>query len=125
MIAARTIRLRRLRLDARVGVLPHELTSPQPLLIDVELTTHKAQLNPQAERLAEVLDYRQVRETAIRVSLSKHWNLVEALVDQLALELLKLDTIVAVRVAVYKPQAFDDCDEVGVEVFVQREASQR
>jgi 7,8-dihydroneopterin aldolase/epimerase/oxygenase len=116
----RVIRLQRLKVMTSIGVLAHELNTAQPVLFDAELILSRAQLQPDAVRIDGVLDYRQVRSIIIEEAQRQHIALVEALVDRIAVRLLQLDKVICVRLAAYKPQAFDDCDEVGIEVFVQR-----
>ncbi len=118
--ARRTIRLKRLTVMASIGVLAHELNASQPVVFDAELELSDTQLAPQSTRIDTVLDYRQVRSIIIEEAQLGHIALVEALVDRIAQRLLQIERVATVRVAAYKPQAFDDCAEVGVEVFVQR-----
>jgi 7,8-dihydroneopterin aldolase/epimerase/oxygenase len=116
----RVIRLQRLKVMASIGVLAHELNTSQPVLFDAELVLSRANLQPDATRIDSVLDYRQVRSIIFEEAQHHHIALVEALVDRVAIRLLQLDKVISVRLAAYKPQAFDDCDAVGIEVFVQR-----
>jgi 7,8-dihydroneopterin aldolase/epimerase/oxygenase len=116
----RVIRLRRLKVMASIGVLAHELNASQPVLFDAELVLSRTNLQPSATRIDSVLDYRQVRSIIIEEAQRNHIALVEALVDRIAVRLLQIDKVISVRLAAYKPQAFDDCDEVGIEVYVQR-----
>jgi 7,8-dihydroneopterin aldolase/epimerase/oxygenase len=118
--AERVIRLQRLKVMASIGVLAHELTTMQAVLFDAELVLSRAGLQPDATRIDSVLDYRQVRSIIIEEAQRQHIALVEALVDRIAVRLLQMEKVISVRLAAYKPQAFDDCDAVGVEVFVQR-----
>lgn len=116
----RVIRLQGLKVMASIGVLTHELNASQPVLFNAELVLSRNALQPTATRIDGVLDYRQVRSIIIEEAQRGHVALVEALVDRISLRLLKMDKVISVRLAAYKPQAFDDCEQVGVEVFVQR-----
>ena len=112
----RIVRLRRLKVMASIGVLAHELQDPQPIFFDVQLQLQRAPLEPNAQSIQGVLDYRQVRQIIHDEVARGHVFLVEALVDRVAIQLLSMPLVANVRVGVFKPQAFDDCDEVGIEV---------
>ena len=115
----RMVRLRRLKVMASIGVLAHELQDPQPIFFEVALQMIEATLQPDAQSIQGVLDYRQVRQIIHEEVARGHVFLVEALVDRVAIRLLAMSLVANVRVGVFKPQAFDDCDEVGIEVFVE------
>ncbi len=109
------IGLRRLRVHASVGILPHETRLRQPLLCDADVWVE--QDAPAQDRIAEVLDYRIVREALVQSLTQGHTNLLETLTDAAARALCRLPRVVAVRLLVEKPNAFDDAEAVGVEVF--------
>ena len=115
----RLIRLRRLKVMASIGVLAHELQDPQTIYFDIEMQLLAAALEPDAQSIQGVLDYRQVRQIIHDEVARGHVFLVEALVDRVAIQLLAMPLVANVRVGVFKPQAFDDCDEVGIEVYVE------
>jgi dihydroneopterin aldolase len=109
------IGLRRLRVHASVGILPHETRLRQPLLCDADVWVE--QDAPAHDRIAEVLDYRIVRESLVQSLTQGHTNLLETLADAAARALCRLPRVIAVRLLVEKPNAFDDAEAVGVEVF--------
>ncbi|MFN3565633.1 MAG: dihydroneopterin aldolase [Burkholderiaceae bacterium] len=113
------IGLRRLRVHASVGILPHETRLRQPLLCDADVWVE--QDAPSQDRIAEVLDYRVVRESLVHSLTEGHTNLLETLADCAARELCRLPRVVAVRLLIEKPNAFDDAEAVGVELFRFRE----
>jgi 7,8-dihydroneopterin aldolase/epimerase/oxygenase len=118
--AQRLIHVRRLQVQASIGVLEHELSQLQALVFDIELALAHTELMPHETNIQQVLDYRQVREIAQAEAARGHTYLVEALVDRVAQRLIDLPNVASVRIGAYKPEAFSDCGEVGVEVFVQR-----
>lgn len=113
------IGLRRLRVHASVGILPHETRLRQPLLCDADVWLE--QDPPLQDRIAEVLDYRVVRESLVRSLTKGHTNLLETLADHAARELCRLPRVLAVRLLIEKPNAFDDAEAVGIELFRLRE----
>ncbi len=120
LTAQRVIHVRRLRVHASVGVLKHEHEALQPIIFDIELTQSDAHFNPNAVLIDRVLDYRQVRDIVKSESTREHVLLVEALVDRIAHKLMEFSLVRVAKVAAFKTQAFDDCDEVGVEITLTK-----
>jgi dihydroneopterin aldolase len=109
------IALRRLKVHASIGILPHETRLTQPLLCDADVWVRQAKTVE--DRIDTVLDYRLVRDTLLRCLTSGHTNLLETLTDRAAQELLALPRALAVRLQIEKPNAFDDAEAVGIEMF--------
>ena len=108
-----------LRFDANLGILAHERTSPQPIMVDAELNLGPQPLLPSDDDITHVLDYRKVRKIVIDECTAEHVNLLESLIGKLALRLLQLPGVVGVRVKIAKLEIFDDC-----EVAIRMEAGQ-
>lgn len=110
----------RLRIDAHIGILEHELRATQLIYVDAELdinTTCKAN----DLDITTVLDYRKIREAIIEEATRAHVHLVEVLGDMMANRLLTdFPTITRVKVRISKPAAFADCDAVGIEFIKTR-----
>ena len=99
-----------LRFDANLGILEHEKTSPQPIMVDAELNFGPQPLLPSDDDITHVLDYRKVRKIIIDECTAEHVNLLESLIGKLALRLLQLPGVVGVRVKIAKLEIFDDCE---------------
>ena len=111
----------RLRVQASVGILDHELLSRQALLISVGVEMPQASTLPEADSVQHVLDYRQLRDVAQQEAQAGHINMLETLAGRIAQRLLALPGVGLVRVRVVKPNIFPDCDGVAVEVEAQRD----
>ena len=116
----RTLHLDKLRVQASVGILPHELTTKQPLLISLKLRLAATPLVPAKDEVSEVLDYRRARQIAIDAATSGHINMLETLSGLICQQLLQLPNVEAAKVRVDKPNIFPDCDGVGVEVSAEK-----
>ena len=109
------ITLRAMRFHARVGVLPHEATLPQPLEID--LTVWLAA----AERTDDmVVDYRSLYELARGVASDEPLRYIESVADEIARRALELPRVVGARVAVRKPHVALPGPLAYAEVVVER-----
>ncbi|MFZ4756559.1 MAG: dihydroneopterin aldolase [Burkholderiaceae bacterium] len=113
---AQTIFVRGLRVDARIGVHAHEKGRTQPLKLDAELEIDDARFHPSNDKLHEVFDYQVIRAAMIEVARDGHIHLLETLADRVIERLLAMPDVRAVRVRVHKYTAFEDVEEVGVEI---------
>jgi dihydroneopterin aldolase len=99
-----------LRFAANLGILDHEKSSPQPILVDAELNLGPQPLMPRDDDIGHVLDYRKVRNIIIDECTAEHVNLLESLIGKLAHRLMQLPGVVGVRVRIVKLEIFDDCE---------------
>lgn len=76
--------VRRLRMDARIGAYDWEKAEPQPLLIDLEFDTASL-LACHTDRLGDTVDYAKVVARLRELSMTRHFELVEALAEAMAL----------------------------------------
>ena len=104
-----------LRFDANLGILDHEKTKPQPILVDAELNLGTQPLLPRDDDIGHVLDYRKVRRIIIEECTAEHVNLLESLIGKLAHRLMQLPGVIGVRVRIAKLEIFEDC-EVAIRV---------
>ena len=110
-----TLTLTGLRFKANLGILDHELSSPQPIEVDAELNLGTQALMPRDDDIKHVLDYRKVRRIIIEECTAEHVNLLESLIGKLAQRLMQLPGVVGVRVRIAKLEIFEDC-EVAIRV---------
>lgn len=116
------IKLERLRVQASVGVLEHELESKQPLVISITVELLDRPLVPRADAVEHVFDYRLLREIALDETQRGHVNMLETLGGRIAQRLLEHKVVQRVQVHVLKPNVFPDCDGASVEIDHARSA---
>lgn len=110
----------KLTIDARIGILEHELRATQPIYIDAEFDAVVSQPTDDSQ-IDTVLDYRQLRQTIIDCCIKQHVNLLETLIEHTAHTLLQnFPAVQRVRLRISKPEAFADCDAVGIEIELHR-----
>lgn len=108
--------MRGLRLEARIGLHPHERGRTQPLVVDVE-----AELAPApVEDIGGTLNYEVLRALALALADRGHIELVETYVQDLAAAVLRNTAALRVRVRVEKPLALEGVDAAGVEIVLSR-----
>jgi 7,8-dihydroneopterin aldolase/epimerase/oxygenase len=117
LLDCRRLFLRNYTVNINIGVHEFEKRGEQRVLINVDLYIPLAQSTPQADDLAEVVDYDFIRSTVIeRVALG-HIHLQETLCDDLLALMLAHPRVKAARVSTAKPDVYPDCEAVGCEVF--------
>lgn len=108
--------IRRIHLDASVGVQPWERQTRQRVEVDAEVDVDTSDLLSSGD-LSQGVDYTTVIGISHRCVSSEHFDLVEQLADRIARALLELPRTHAVAVEVRK---FSCCsglaDHVGVKV---------
>ena len=99
-----------LKFEANLGILDHERSSPQPIMVDAELNLGQQPLLPRDDDIKHVLDYRKVRRIIIEECTAEHVNLLESLIGKLANRLMQLPGVVGARVRIAKLEIFEDCE---------------
>ncbi len=113
--------VRGLRIEAFIGLYPHERGRTQPLEVDVELTLAAEGV----ERLAETVNYEDLARAATALAAEGHVDLVETYAERLAARCLEHPTALAVRVRVEKPHALKEAAAAGVEIVRTRTGNGR
>lgn len=100
-----------------IGAFDHEKRHEQRVVINIDLFVPLAASTPVEDKLAEVVDYDLPKQAVKQCVTRGHIHLQETLCDAIAASLLAHPSVRAVRVSTEKPDAYPDCDAVGVEVF--------
>jgi dihydroneopterin aldolase len=106
-----------------IGIDHGELHTPQPLVIDVHAGVPHA-LACDTDRIADTIDYGQVRERLRRLMAEHRLHLLEAFAEAIADILLDEFAASWVCVRVVKPRKFDDVQTVGVQIERRADAVQ-
>jgi dihydroneopterin aldolase len=116
------VELRGLRVEALVGVLPHELRRVQPVEVDIDVHVDVAPAAA-SDRLRDAVDYGAVCDAAVAALTAGHVGLLERLATLVAEGVLAVDgRIDAVEVVVRKlqPPVPHRLDTSGVRVRLDR-----
>lgn len=109
-----------LALDARIGILEHELRATQPLHIDAEFDVRVTQ-PVEDQNLQSVLDYRLLRQAIVDECTRAHINLLETLSERVVARIFNdFPDIQQARIRISKPSAFSDCAAVGIDITRER-----
>lgn len=116
-LSCRRIFLRDHVVPVNIGAHDFEKSQAQRVIFNVELFVTYSQSTPQADQLAEVVNYDFVRDVIAQRVSTGHVELQETLCDDLVATLLQHPQVQAVRLSTCKPDVYPDCAGVGVEVF--------
>ena len=118
----RRIFLSNWEMPVSIGVYDHEKKEPQRLVVNVDVFVPLHASNSENDELHEVFDYEFIIESLDKVAAQGHIHLQETFCDQVADILLLHPAVRAVRVSTEKPDAYDNAQSIGVEVFHIRSA---
>ena len=110
----RSIYVRNLRLNVKIGVYDHEKFGAQPMVFNVVAYVKRENASPTHDGLDEVIDYDYIRNSVIEQTQGEHVQLQETLCDHIAQQILRKKAIVAVYIASAKTDIYRDCDAIGV-----------
>jgi 7,8-dihydroneopterin aldolase/epimerase/oxygenase len=105
--------VRNLELLARIGVHGHEQGMPQPVRINVWLTSD---MKADFDRLDSAIDYEAVTEKIRAIVASGHINLAETLAERIAAACLADSRVTKCGVRVEKLHALQGAEAAGVEI---------
>lgn len=108
--------LRGLRIDAEIGLYPHERERRQPLLVDIAVDVEPVEVR----RFRDTVDYDRLADAARTLAAAGHVDLVETYAQDLARACLTDPRVLRVSVRVEKPDAVPDAAAAGVEVTLER-----
>lgn len=114
MASAKTF-VRAIRVEAEIGLHPHEYGRTQPLDIDIEV-----EATPSAfEHVGDVINYEHFIAWTHEVAHSGHIELVETFAHRVALACMRDPRVLSARVRVEKPEALAPA-VAGIEIVLRR-----
>jgi len=105
--------LRELKIDMLIGIYERERRIPQTLQLDLEIGMPNTRAC-QSDDIQDALDYAEVARHIQTVLGSRHFNLLEALAEQIAQIILRDFNAPWVKVSVAKLAAIRNCKQVGI-----------
>ncbi len=115
----RHVFVKKLALEASIGIHPHEKTDPQTIWISIDAGVLEDS-SEAPEHIAQVVCYEDMCKTATALIARGHIDLVETLAEMLADELMQDRRIMELRVQVEKPDAIDAAASVGIAISRMR-----
>lgn len=104
-----------LRIDTFIGVYAWEKSVKQTLLLDLELSCD-LQKAAATDQVFDTLDYAAVVDAIVAFTSARHFQLLEALADNLAKFLLDKFSVQHIKLSLRKPGAIAQAAVVGVQI---------
>jgi dihydroneopterin aldolase/D-erythro-7,8-dihydroneopterin triphosphate epimerase len=108
-----------LRTAAVVGTLPHERTSVQEIVLNLELACDLAKAG-RSDALEDTVNYKAVKQAVLKLVEASSFKLLEALAQNVADACLAFEGVEAVKVRIDKPNALRFAKSVAVEIQRER-----
>ncbi len=116
--AARGLRhvfVNRYRMEASIGIHPHERAAPQDILISLDAAVAEGAPENIAD-VADIVCYENMIDQVRDIIQRGHVDLVETLAETIADTLLADTRIRQLRVQIEKPDAIDAAESVGIAI---------
>ena len=110
-----------LEVYARIGVTDEERREPQRLLISMEMNVGSISHAAGTDNLARTVNYFEVVEFAKAIAAEKPRKLIEALIEKMAIEILKAFPIQSLTLEI-KKFILPDAKHVSVKIVRARDA---
>lgn len=114
--ACRLMSLRQYESAVHIGIHAHERLAAQRMWFDIDVCVRLEAAAAAQDDIAHTLDYDFMRSLVQQtVAQQVHHELQETLCDRLLSKLLAHPSIQAARVRTQKPDAYPDCQSIGIE----------
>lgn len=104
-----------LALEAVIGIYEHEKGIKQPLKVDLEFHVDTT-IAAESDLIHDTVDYDLVAQYVAEIVSASTSELLEALAEQVATSLLKRFKTTQVVCTLYKPQALNNAETVGITI---------
>lgn len=111
----RHVFVKRLALEASIGIHPHEKTDSQTIWVSIDAGVLE-DTSDTPEHIEQVVCYEDMCKTASQLVAQGHIDLVETLAEMLADELMQDRRIMELRVQIEKPDAIQEAASVGIAI---------
>jgi len=116
-LAAASVFVRHMLIEAEIGIHAHEYGRTQPLVVDVEMDIATEGF----DNIHDTVNYEHILQKARAVAAEGHTKLVETYAERLAQACLEEPRALRVRVRVEKPEALaPHAQAAGVEIVLER-----
>lgn len=104
-----------LKVDALLGIYPEEKTTPQMIIVNIDLSVKEGN-NPLSDDIKNVVSYEIVVKKVEEIVAAGHVGLAETLAERIAAACLRDKRVMAARVRIEKPNIIPNARSVGIEI---------
>ena len=103
-----------------IGIHKHEKIEKQKIKFNIILDINQNSL-PDEKNIKSIVDYEKITKKIENLTKSKKYNFLESLAEDSFKEIFEDKRINSVTIKIEKPEAIENTESVGVEVFKSRE----
>lgn len=107
--------IKNLQVYGILGIHPHEQRSPQRIQISLTVETD-IQKASKSDDIRQTVNYSTLTDQIVQFVEKSHYRTIEALIQALADDILKNESINSLWLKIEKPNAVPRADSVGVEI---------
>jgi dihydroneopterin aldolase len=104
-----------LKVDALIGIYPEEKTTPQKIIVNIDLSVKEGK-DPLSDDIKNVVSYEIVVRKVEEIVAAGHVGLAETLAERIAAACLRDKRVMAARVRIEKPNVIPNARSVGIEI---------
>ncbi len=102
-----------------IGIHKHEKTNKQKIVFNIVINVNQ-NISPDENNLSSIVDYEKITNKLKNLAKNKKYNFLESLAEDSFNEIFADKRINSVKIKIEKPNAIEDAQSVGVEVFKNR-----
>ena len=111
----RHVFVRDMAIETEIGVHPNEKYQAQRIIINVDLAVAETSVM-ETDRYSDVVCYENVVKRVRAFAAEGHVSLLETMAERIAAACLEDPRVLSARIRIEKPDIFDDCHSVGIEI---------
>jgi dihydroneopterin aldolase len=109
--------IKKLKVNAIIGIYAWEREKPQPLIFDVEMSVDIKQ-STQSDSIDDTVCYKTVADEIMALTAQSKHELIEALSEEICQVILKNhQAISSIKLSINKPQAVAQAKTVGLVIY--------
>ena len=110
-----TIIIDKLQINCIIGIQPDERINEQPIFLTLKIKSNQSKTT-KSDRIEDTIDYVTIVSKVKQIVISKKYQLLETLVEDVAKMILNLDGVSEVVVRAEKPNAITEVEYCSVEI---------
>ena len=102
-----------------IGIHQNEKVNKQKIIFNIVIDVNQ-NIHPDENDLSSIVDYEKITNKLKKLAKNKKYNFLESLAEDSFSEIFEDKRINSVKIKIEKPEAIENAQSVGVEVFKSR-----
>ena len=115
----RTVLIKDFIIHEIIGIHQNEKINKQKIIFNIVIDVNQNTI-PDENNLSSIVDYEKITNKLKNLTKHKNYNFLESLAEDSFKEIFKDKRINSVKIKIEKPEAIENAQSVGVEVFKSR-----